>query len=223
LKIALPRSKELEPMPAKFKWKGKGPKGFYAALDPKLFDTKLRGYLRIASKYNGLLAVKKLRENIAGGKGGFEKNAVLTMAIKGSSVPLVDKGSSLFQAFTFELIDDAHIFVGVKKRDRFYDVAAALHEGADVRVTPAMRALFDLLWKASGDPNVAARLTGRAADLFERFQDWKRLRSSTKAIHIPGRPFFQVLFEDADFQKSVRENWRKAVDSALKAQAKEGK
>ena len=210
-------------MPSRFKWKaGKTPSRFRDALDPKLFEGKLKAYLRQASKYNGLLAVKRVRENIQGGKGGFERNATLTSAIKGSTVPLVDKGTSLFQAINFELVGDSAVFVGVKKRDRFYDVAAALHEGATSRVTPGMRALFDLLWKASINPSVASRLTGRAADLFERFQDWKPLKASTKVIVIPARPFMQMLFDDKSFEKEVRENWRKAVDAALKAQASGG-
>jgi hypothetical protein len=88
-----------------------------------------------------------------------------------------------------------------------------------------MRAMFFYLWLASMSAQglrtgKAPTLTGRAAQLFERFQDWRPLKASTRAIHIPKRPFITTVVENPDIQSSIIALWRDAVDRTFKEVAR---
>ncbi len=186
-----------------------------SALDPSKFKGTLRRHLRLAARRNGKLGEARMRQAIA--DGGFDENAELTKAIKGSAKPLVDKSKSLFQAITSVVQSDTVTFVGVQQSDRFYNVAVALHEGEVIAVTPKMRSMFLALARKSAGREV--ELTGRAADLWARKSGgWLPLKKDTKAIVIPGRPFTKPVFTDAVFIKQVKKNWSDAIKAALKEQ-----
>lgn len=192
-----------------------GFKKFGRIMEPSRFNNALRKHVSLATRRGALLVRKEIRRSIK--KGVAPKNAPLTRAIKGSSKPLVDKGD-LWQAISIEQPDFGTAFIGVKRTDENYDVARALHEGVSIKVTPKMRGLFHILWLAS----VARRegkpippLTGRAAQLFARFQDWKPLKQDTQVIRIPARPFIADTFGRQDVKDGVIQQWNKAIASAF--------
>ena len=194
----------------------KGWDKYATALSGVKLNTRTKAHLNRASKRIGLMAVKQVRAAIKGS--GFEPNAPLTVAIKGSTKPLVDKGD-LFQAITFEVVNATTVFVGVLQTDRFYNVALNLHEGVEIGVTHAMRQLFHFLWQASVGKIKASELSPRGQQLFERFKDWRPLKEETRAIVIPGRPFMEKAFEDTGLRLMVQLEWQKAINAALKEQA----
>lgn len=201
-------------------------------LDDKAFNKKLAHNIKRANKLNGLAAQRAIRQGIKAG--GFAPNAALTVAIKGSSKPLVDTGAGLFQAITVEEVDPLSTFIGVKIAHDLYDVAVTLHDGVTIEVTPAMRRLFWVLWKASVGDIDPAKLDGRARELWDRFPGnnpagrdskgrfvakdrglWKPISEDTKAIIIPPRPFIRQAFAKADLKAKIAANWEAAVKAAL--------
>lgn len=190
------------------------------------FNQAARSEIRKATRKNGLMAVKHIRQLIRGGEGGYEANAELTKEIKGASVPLVGGkadtgGINLFQAISSTMLDDYTVFAGVKFVSEKYDVAATLHDGAVIPVTEKMRTMFRVLWWASEGSIDPAELTGRAAELWRlKKGGWYPLADSTNAIIIPGRPFIVRAFESGEIKREARRNWELAVQRALKILAR---
>jgi len=179
------------------------------------FSSAMRKHIRRATELNGLLGVRTIRKVIQAGN--FKPNKPLTTAIKGSTKPLVDNSSSLFQAIGQKIVDDKTVFVGVLKTDRFYNVGVALHEGTEITVTQRMRNLFYVLWKVSIGDWQPSKLSGRAAELWERMPGgWERLKPNTPAIVIPSRPFVKAAFDLPDLRKKARKNWEAAVNAAMR-------
>lgn len=188
------------------------------ASDNKAFGRRLARNVRRATKLNALAAVKTMRDVVQ--NGSFKANAPLTVAIKGSSKPLVESGD-MFQSITTEKLDDDHYFVGVLRTEAGYDLVNIVHNGAVITVTPAMRWMFMLLSKASTGSMDPSKLEGRAAELFGKFKDWKPLAESTTQIVIPERPFAVVAFNRDDLVKICRSNWEAAVLAAMYPPKKE--
>lgn len=209
-------------MPTEFKVKGL--KRWRIALDARGFDAAARKNLRVATALNGKIAEALVRKTIqGGGSGKYPRNARLTKDIKGSQKPLVDSGL-LFQSVTSHVQDDYTVFVGVLRTSGEYNVAVVVHEGVEEKVTPAMRGMFFMLWRASEGAIDASKLTGRAAALFARkSKGWAPLAEDTQAIVIPGRPFFKVAFANTQMIKQARDNWKKALEASFAQRAREGK
>jgi len=188
------------------------------ATDATAFGKRLARNVRRATKLNALAAVKEMRATIQ--SGGFKANAPLTVALKGSSKPLVASGD-LFQSISIEQINDDEIFVGVLRTEEGFDLVNIVHNGAVIPVTPAMRWMFMLLAKASDGTMDPSKLEGRAAELFSQFQGWKPLAESTTTIIIPERPFAVVAFSKESLVKLCRENWEAAVLAAMYPPRKE--
>lgn len=203
---------------AKSGWKpDEGWKRLKMALDPGKMDKEIRKQLRRATKRNAKLVEAAIRKEIR--KGNFERNAALTVAIKDSTKPLVDRGQ-LFQFVTSKTFGDSTLFVGVLRTDENYNIAAALHEGSTATVTPKMRGLFFVLWQASIGEMSPAALTGRAAELFERMpQGWLPLKAGTKFIVNPPRPFIEQAIKDAGLKEKIAGNWKMAIAEAVKQRA----
>lgn len=197
----------------------KGWRQFERAIDKTRAGRAVSKHMALATRRNGLIAVKAIRAAIRSGK-GFEANAALTIDIKKSQKPLVDKGG-LFQSVTSQVVDKKTVFAGVLQTDELFNIARALHEGAVVPVSPKMRNMFRMLWWASIGNIDPSELTGGAALLWERKPgDWLPLKESTTAIIIPGRPFVEVAFASPELAMKAKENWQKALASAFKELAK---
>lgn len=193
---------------------------FKAAIDPLRFRRVARKHLRKATERNGLEAVATIRRMIRKG-GNFAANAVLTREIKGSSKPLVDTGSGLFQAITSKVETDTSVFIGVLQVDEFYNIAEAIHDGRVISVTPKMRQMFQALWWASIGNLDPGELHGRAAELWKRKPGgWYPLKESTTAIVFPPRRFIDLAFKDPKLNRKVRDNWEQAISNAIRELAR---
>lgn len=186
--------------------------------DPVKLKRGLRRHVRLANQRVAQEAIGTIRQYIKAGK--YEKNAPLTVEIKGSEKPLVDRGFTLFQAISKKEINWRLIFVGILKTDRFYNIGAALHEGTTIKVTPRMRAMFDALWRASVGMLDPSALRGRARRLWERKKHWLPLKSGTTAIILPRRPFIDKPLRDRGLRLRARKHWEHAYWQALKEQTK---
>lgn len=159
-----------------------------------------------------------VREAIAAG--GFEKNADLTTAIKNGSRPLRDTGKNLNRAISARR-DGDRVFVGVPYNHTFYQKARAIHDGATLKVTPKMREMFILLWLASNGEISEDQLSGRAAELYQRKSTgWLPLKSSTRIIKIPARPFMDKAFGADSAKVEMRESFTRAVNETLAEMAR---
>jgi len=193
--------------------KGPGWKKLQAALDPKKFTAKLKKNVGKATSINGELVKAAIQRGIQ--RGRKPKGAALTILIKKSRKPLVDKGE-LFGAITAQQSDWKTVFVGVLRNAPEFSIAETLHEGANIPVTPAMRALFTMLWWVSQGKMAPEKLTGRAKELWEKAPGiWLPLKASTGIIHIPSRPFIRLAFANNKLKKAVKQNWNNAVAASL--------
>ena len=180
-------------------------------------DAIFKKHLRKASQLNGKLAEGRIRNTIR--KGVFKPNRPLTVMIKHRDQPLMgyEVGAPLRNSITSQLIDDQTVFVGVLRQSGVYNVAVALHEGTIIRVTPAMRGLFYVLWLVSIGAKPKNELEGRAKELWERTKGgWKPLSQGTVAIYIPPRPFIKQTFADKSLRDKAVDNWQKAVRAAFR-------
>jgi hypothetical protein len=206
--------------PTEFKIRGL--KRWRQALDAGAFDAAARKNVRVATALNGKIAEALVRKTIQSG-GGLKKNAPLTKWIKGAQKPLVDSGL-MFQSITSSVQDDFTVFVGVLRTSGEYNVAVIVHEGTEEKVTPEMRGMFFMLWRASIGEIDPSKLTGRAAILWARQPGgWAPLAPETQVIVIPGRPFFKIAFANTQMIKKARDNWKKAMEASFADRAKAGK
>ncbi len=196
--------------------KDKGWKRLQKMLDPKKSGRIMSKHLQRATRLNGKIAEKQIRDTIKAGS--YTSNAELTQAIKGEDKPLigVDAGAQLFGGITSKMMDDTTLFVGILKTAGIYNVAVALHEGVSITVTPAMRGLFFILWQASTGAIDRSKLTGRAAELFAlKPGGWLPLKPSTTFIIIPARRFIEQAFADKSVRKKSKANWLAATKAAF--------
>lgn len=200
-------------------FKVKGLKRWLKALDAQEFDKVVRKNIRVATALNGKVGEAILRKTIQGA-GKLKANAKLTKLIKQSKKPLVDRGL-LFQSITSKVHDDFTVFVGVLRTSKGFNLIETLHEGKEIKVTPEMRGMFFMLWRASIGEIDPSKLTGRAAELWERMPGgWLPLAASTIVIIIPSRPFIKIAFSDSQMIKQVRDNWKKALAASFADQKK---
>lgn len=139
----------------------------------------------------GLMTKVVLRES------PFAGNAALTVAMKGSDVPLVDN-NDMVQSFAWEIKGD-EVFSGVKRGAANFNVAAIVHEGATINVTKKMRGFF----------------------LFLHSQNSEILPLSpkTRRIIIPGRPFAQATHDDSRLRPFVDRQGKTLIMNALNPKA----
>lgn len=193
-------------------WKNIGNK-----LDPTKNIKIINKHVNRATALNAKIVETEIRNGIK--QGGFAANAPLTVAMKGENKPLVglDSGAQLFQAITTSNLDDNSVFVGVLKRDDFYDIARTIHDGVTISVTPAMRALFMSLWLASMGEISPDELSTRGKELYDHMSDgWKPLRKDTKSITIPARPFINKAIENDKVKQISSKNWNMSLKAAFK-------
>jgi len=183
-------------------------------IDPKKFVAAGPTIMRKANGIAGLYAVRAIRQEIK--NGAYAPNAPLTIAIKGSSKPLVDTGN-LFKAITHKMVDNYTVWVGVLFVSGAYSLSVALHEGATIKVTEKMRNLFDLLFWASKGKLSPSKLTGRAAEIWERSKtkEFFPLSRSTSQIVIPPRPFMRRAIESSALHLRIQTIWFEAIAKAM--------
>jgi len=191
------------------------------------FEPILRKHVGKATERNALSAVKQIRKEMKAGVP--PRNAKLTITIKGGSgKPLVGTpGADLFSSATYSLESWDKAIAGVKRTSGNYNVALIVHEGATIKVTPKMRGMFDVLFRASrahkeGRP--IPKLTGRALAIWEasKKKRFYPLKPSTTVIRIPKRPYVRYAFQDLGLKRLVQEQWSTAVQKAFREIARKG-
>lgn len=151
------------------------------------------------SRANKKLAPKmisKVRKDIR--ERHFKENAILTIFLKGSSMPLVNN-ADLLNSISARHKSSWEFHVGVIREDKAGNsIAFILHEGATRKVTPEIRRFF----RAQ-----AAVTRGRV----------KPLKNSTPEIKIPARPFLKYSFvDDAEpVRIMVEQAWGDAIKQAF--------
>jgi hypothetical protein len=190
-----------------------------AALKPGAFTKKLEREVGKATALNGMLVAREMRTAIKGGVA--PANAPLTIDIKGSTKPLIDK-ADLWKAITSVKANWKTGFAGLLRGRKGADghlinIGEKLHEGFTMRVTPAMRGLFQALAQASrsGDPK---HLTGRAQELWARTKGkvaWAALKPETTAIIVKGRPWINIALGQPGLKAKLKKNWEDAVQRTI--------
>ena len=152
----------------------------------------------------------------------YARNASLTIALKKSSVPLVNS-ATLFRSITAKRVSDFEVFVGVLRTHKSYNIAKTLHGslGSEyaklIPVTSKMRMMFFLLHKASIDSRFIEDLKGRAKELWTlKPGGWNALNQSTTHIKIPSRPFMEIVVRDPKTIALVKKNWEEGLDKAFR-------
>jgi hypothetical protein len=203
-------------------------------LDPGTFAARLAKGTSIAGERIGRQFQRNARSRIRGK--AYGENSPVTVILKGSSTPLVDKGD-LFQAVTFEVIDPYNVRLGVMRRavgDQAINVALILHEGAtiDTRKHPKVRAkVFAMLRDRMGAERLAA-LNPRSRASVRKAAAVLGL-SQKRAMHarqgrgtapggtgspiwiIPARPFIATPIQDPEFRKFIVVQYAQAVRAAI--------
>ena len=198
--------------------------GFISGVDPKKFDSSLKRNITHATEISARYITRQIQARLHGG-GSYKSNARLTVIIKGGSTPLMDTGE-FAAAFGYrrKRWNDFHIGLmrsQIHGMDADY-LAKILHDGASIPVTDAMRAMFKMLWMVSIGETSPDKLTGRAAEIWDKFQRHGDpddvilpLDPSTKTIHIPGRPFMRDTFRDPRTRGFVQAQWTIALRRSM--------
>jgi len=171
-------------------------------LNPARIITELKQNLHTAHGRIGDLYVAKASETISETQ-PYTKNSGLTETLKGSEVPLVDKGN-LQRKFTYEVSDDGlKLVAGVKSPPTkgghlLYKV---LHQGGTIRVTRRMMmAIFRKLRDRGIDPTVfftAGANTGK--------------KNPPGFWTIPPRPFLILPLKDQEFRRAAIAQYIRAL------------
>jgi len=161
------------------------------------FDDRLKKNCTLALTRSGILLEGIIKDRIIEGR-GMAKLHPFTVALKGSSKPLIDDGD-LLGSVGYRFVEPEAVFIGVhRKADGRAGLAdgtdiAALHEreeGTRVKVTEKMRGFL------------AAR--------------GLRLRRTTTHLFIPGRPFIAPSYREFRRKGLARGLFSKAITKTLK-------
>ena len=156
--------------------------GDWDRLDEILNPAKIKAGIQQAAARVGNYGASQVKRGIV--NGNFTPNSPLTIARKGSSKPLIDKGD-LVGSITYQVIDSNNVFIGVKK-GKEANIAAVHEFGCVIQVTPKMRAYL-------------------------HYQG-VHLKPSTQMIYIPPRPFLRPVLNSPDFMAKVTEIYIDALE-----------
>ena len=194
-----------------FKFELRGFRRLAKTLRPNLYARLQRQHVSRATQRNAVFVAAAMRKTIQRGD-NLDSNAALTEAIKGTNKPLVGLTSTLFQAITHKKVTPYEAFAGLLRTDDAFNVGVIVHDGTAIPVTDKMRGMFFYLWLASTGQISPERLTGRAAELFERkTTGWAPLADDTESIVIPERPFVDIMLRDNSLNKRCHDNWERAL------------
>ena len=133
----------------------------------------------------------------------YAKNAPLTVAVKGSSTPLVND-SDLWRAIAYRTYEGGFkAFVGILRTTKrgangkdLINVAETLHDGRTIQVTQRMRGYFARM--ARKHPGV-----------------WRPLSPATNTIKIVARKFIEDPATEFDTVAEIQMLWREGVRYGL--------
>lgn len=189
-------------------------------LEPSVFRARLLRASAIAGGRVGYLVQAKIRQGIQSGR--YADNSPITVILKGSSRPLVDKGD-LFQSITYDQPDPWSVRVGIMRRkvgDDAINLAAVLHDGAtiDVGKHPRVRRkVFAMVSRALSAERLAA-LVPRSRRAVSNAAGGLGGGGSRRDVWIiPPRPFITDVLTEASMRHAVEEHYGAAVRAAFGA------
>lgn len=169
------------------------------AIDDKQFRAMVVRKLRKKNMVLSQIGVSTLKDTIR--NGAFYRNSPVTVALKGSSKPLIDNADLLGNC-NAKIVPWGFVCGTQRISSGGADIAVILHEGATVPVTDRMRSAWKYFAKLSG---------GRV----------KPLKASTTHIRIPERPYLRMAFvDDQTFGRTVIRGWILALIEAHLALSK---
>lgn len=197
----------------------KGWDRFMDILHPEKFRKRLNNNVGRAVRLNAKAAEAAMRKTLTNGM--LPGQSGLQAYIKGSTKPGVDH-ADLFSAITSNKQKQIMTyFVGVLRTNENFNVAKIVHNGETINVTPKMRGMFFALWSVDKGYLSASKLTGRAAELYERRKgEWFPLKESTTEIIIPERPFVTITFQNQKLKSLILRNFTRASQLALSGKTK---
>lgn len=147
----------------------------------------------------------------------YESNSAITIALKGSSSPLIDNGD-LIGAITFKVDKDTlTLWVGLNrqakgKNGNIANVGAILHEGAtvDVEKYPNVRKAVMIMLRQVAD----GKRRGDAAKAREIIDGMGTQTRKLKWV-TPERPFIKDVVEARDFEAMSGEELQAGLDEAV--------
>lgn len=212
-------------------------------LDPNSFKRRLAHNLERAGHRVGREYVRIARGLIRSAV--YAPNSPITVILKGSSKPLVDKGD-LFQGIGYELDGPYNLRMGLLKRrvgQQVVNVGLVLHEGAtiDVSAHPQVRRkVWAMVRKAVGADRLsklnsrsAKAVKGAAAQLGIKatgrsrrgmfgamkaagtLQARPRAGTGRQVWVIPARPFLSTPAADPAFAKAIELHYGDAIRAAF--------
>lgn len=191
------------------------------ATDPQKMQKLLEKNFRVAARRIGLTFVKFATKAIK--RRDYLKNSPITIAFKGSTMPLVTGSGQgeLIKAIGFEVIDAFHVLVGTKglgkKGSGGRDLTEILHNGAviDMRKHPQVRRW--LFWM------MGQKMKGNRAKLASKGESYGRMPDGsarpTGVIVIPPRPYIMAILRNDEFQSEVQKHWAAAWHNTLNGKA----
>lgn len=184
----------------------------------------MQKHIKRGTTKNAIAIRRQIRQEIK--KGVLPKNKALTESLKGDNKPIVGTaGADMFNAITYSVPSWNTAFIGLLRTDKNYNVGKAVHNGVTIKVTKKMRAMFWYLWQVSIGLMSSKKLSGRAKAIWEMSKTKKfyPLKSSTKAIVIPKRPFIKYAMQEPNLKKIAEANWLKSIGDGFKELAERGK
>ena len=161
--------------------------GDWNRLETILNPSRIAAGIHQAAARVGNYGASQVKKGIVSGAPAgqtFTPDSALTVARKGSSKPLIDKGD-LVGSVTYQVIDSNNVFIGVKK-GKEVNIAAVHEFGCTIAVTPKMRAYLH--------------------------HQGVHLRASTQYIHIPPRPFLRPVLLGSEFKGKVAKIYIQAIE-----------
>lgn len=194
-------------------------KKFEKLFTPGVFQRNLQKNINIVTQRASLYVSGKIRDRMKSGQ--YISNKPLTIAIKGSSKPLIGLTSTLWKSITGKRISWDKGIAGVLRTDGKLNIAKMIHNGGTIRVTPKMVNMFKLLSRYTQNMfkgnYVLPALRGRAAALWALNQVWYSINKA--AISIPSRPFIRKTWDDERIRSYVRSLYARGVNQALRDSA----
>lgn len=191
--------------------------------DPERLKKRIAVMLPIAHEQAGKRFVAIATEKIDGR--AYEPNAALTVALKGSDLPLVGSDGHLREAITYKVRGARRVEFGSKSPKlpsgrALYDV---LHEGVTIKVTPKMRAavmakLNEDRQRIMGLKRKSKQRKAQLAWIDEAHKALAEFKGSASAYWvIPPRPYLREVWQDEAWRSFAKRTYHEALVEILRA------
>lgn len=183
-----------------------------ASLEPGRARSIWEHYLHAAHTRVGQAGVAAIRNSIKADE--YAANSPITVIIKGSSKPLVDRGD-LFQAISYEIrghwmrIGLFRQIAGVKT----YNLGLLLHEGFSYTPTDRQRAA---VWAKVAEALGSSRTgSSRQATRGAALAMGSRAGSAAPVWVVPARPFIRKPLSSSSFLSGAQRTYEQAAAAAI--------